>query len=306
MKTKIILLLSIVLFSSNFTNAQSNINDYKYVIVPNAFDFLDEPDEYRLNTLTKLLLEKYGFITVMEESRMPDEAILNPCLSLKANVLDASGFFYSKLKVELKDCKNNIVFTTAVGESKNKNSQVAYTIALRAAFKSFESFTYQYKENPSILAFGKTDDTESKAEIEKLKEEIKTLKEEKVAVVEVAEIIKEKNIVAANQVKAEVEIKETVTEEVAPEVVEKVVVKEPAIVITETNNSHILYAQKVANGFQLVDNTPKVVYKIKETGMSYVFIVEGKNAIIYKLDATWILEYYENEKLQTKILNIKF
>lgn len=298
MKTKIILLLSIIMFSSNFASAQTNINDYKYVIVPNTFDFLDTPDEYRLNTLTKLLLEKYGFITLMEESRLPDEAILNPCLSLKANVLDTSGFFYSKLKVELKDCKNNVVFTTAVGESKNKNSQVAYTIALRAAFKSFDSFTYQYKENPSILAFGKTDDTESKAEIEKLKEEIKTLKEEKVA--EVAEVIEEQEIVAANQVKEEVEIKE-----VSPEVA-KVAVKAPAVVKAETISLHVLYAQKVVNGFQLVDNTPKVVYKIKETGMSNVFIVEGKNAIIYKLDANWIFEYYENEKLQTKILNIKF
>ncbi|QRM88045.1 hypothetical protein FG167_02000 [Lacinutrix sp. WUR7] len=302
MKTKIILLLSIIMFSSNFTNAQTNINNYKYVIVPNTFDFLDKADEYRLNTLTKLLLEKYGFITIMEDATLPDEVILNPCLALKANVLNSSGLFYSKLRVQLEDCKNSIVFTTAVGESKDKNYQVAYTLALRQAFKSFDSFTYKYKESPSILAFGKTPEKESKAEIEKLKEEIKTLKEEKVAEVEVAQVIEEKEIVTANQVKKELEIKEVVQEEV----VQKVAVKEPVIVKTETNSLHILYAQKVVNGFQLVDNTPKVVYKIKETGMSNVFIVEGKNAIIYKLDATWILEYYENEKLQTKILNIKF
>ena len=70
--------------------------------------------------------------------------------------------------------------------------------------------------------------------------------------------------------------------------------------------SNILFAQPITNGYQLVDGTPKVIYKIKKTGMFNVFLVEGKQAIIYQLDANWIIEYYEQEQLKTQLLNIKF
>ena len=49
-----VLLMSVTAFSQS-------INDYQYVIVPIKYDFLKENDKYRLNTLTKLLFQKYGF-----------------------------------------------------------------------------------------------------------------------------------------------------------------------------------------------------------------------------------------------------
>ncbi len=276
----------------NMAKAQTNINDYKYVVVPNTFDFLNKPDQYRLNTLTKLLFEKHGFATIMEEDTFPDDAISNGCLALHADVLKESGVFNSKLKVQLKDCKNNIVFTSNIGKSKEKNYQVAYNLALREAFKSFETFKYQYKENETILSYGKKDSQESSAEIEKLKEEIKTLKEEKVVVAEVTkEVVAEKEVVAVKKP----EIKEEVKKETIVQPYKQ-----------ESKNIDFLYAQKTDNGFQLVDSTPKVVYKIKKTGMPNVYLVEGKDAIIYQLNSNWFLEYYDNGKLQTKTVPIKF
>jgi len=41
--------------------SQNTINSYKYVLVPDRFDFSKENNQYGLNTTTKLLLEQKGF-----------------------------------------------------------------------------------------------------------------------------------------------------------------------------------------------------------------------------------------------------
>ena len=76
--------------------------------------------------------------------------------------------------------------------------------------------------------------------------------------------------------------------------------------VVPKESSNILYAQVINNGFQLVNSEPKVVYKIKQSGLSNVYLVEGQQAIIYQLDSKWILEFYENDTLKKEILNIKF
>ena len=48
---KIIVLL---LFISSSIYAQKKINDYKYIIVPNKFDFASKEDQYQTSSLTKM------------------------------------------------------------------------------------------------------------------------------------------------------------------------------------------------------------------------------------------------------------
>ena len=43
-----------------------NLNDYKYALVPSKFSFLRETNQYNLNVMTKLFMEKYGFVTFMD------------------------------------------------------------------------------------------------------------------------------------------------------------------------------------------------------------------------------------------------
>ena len=60
MKTKIyIFLLALSVNMSSW--AQMSLNDYKYVSVPEKFDFLKSNDQYQLNSLTFFLLKKKGF-----------------------------------------------------------------------------------------------------------------------------------------------------------------------------------------------------------------------------------------------------
>ena len=274
---KKILLIAIIISSTAVSYAQSNINEYKYVIVPNKFEFLKEVNEYRLNVLTKILLEKYDFQTLMEGEDLPEDLDNNICLALKADVLNNSGAFKTKLTIQLKNCKGDIIYTSKEGMSREKKYAVAFDEALRDAFKSFETLNYKYKpitvlQSASITEKG----IENKQEIEQLKQEIKALKEEKKT------------------------IAQTKTE------VEPIKVEEENVTEIKSTATNVLYAQKIDNGFQLVDQIPKIVYSIKNTGLNNVFLVEGKEAIIYKIDANWVLEFYENSELKTKLLNIKF
>ena len=126
---------------SSYAFSQS-VNDYQYVIVPVKFDFFKSDDQYKLNTLTKLMLEKYGFKAYLSNEEIPLN--IERCDFLYANVLENSGMFMTKVKVVLKDCKEKVVFETQFGESREKEYAVAYNLALRETSKSFDKLDYKY------------------------------------------------------------------------------------------------------------------------------------------------------------------
>ncbi len=267
--------------------SQSNLSDYKYVIVPNKFDFLKEKDQYQLNSLAQFLFNKYGFEALMEGGDYPEDLIRNRCLALRSDVMKGAGMFKTKLTVELKDCNDRLVYTSELGESREKDYAKAYVEALRASFKSIEALNYKYKPNENITALQTTKNSEEKnevaQEIQELKQEIQNLKKEKEA-----EIATEKPTGAIVAVVPTIK-KETRIETGVKEVLSKV-----------------LYAQEIENGFQLVDSSPRVVYRIKQTKLDNVFLVENKSAIIYNKGDEWVLEYYANNVLKQDVLNIKF
>ena len=291
MKTKFFtIILTCFITSSIFS--QANINNYKYVIVPNKFDFLKEKDEYQLNSLTNFLFKKYGFEAVMEGSDYPSDLVLNRCLALKSDVIKESGVFKTKLKIELKDCNDKVVYTSPLGESREKEYKTAYNLTLRDAFKYMEAINYKYIPNENITTIRTTSQPQVKSEvteeIQELRKEIENLKKEKTA-----EVVKvEKPVIATPKV-ADPQSKP----------VEKKQVNETAVI---EGASNVLYAQEIENGFQLVDSSPKVVYRIKHTNLKNVFLVEGKNAIIYKKGDDWVVEYYSGSSLEQESLNIKF
>ena len=303
MKTKILTtFVAFIIMTSVFS--QSKLDNYKYIIVPKKFDFLKEVDQYRLNGLTKFLFNKYGFSAVMEGDEYPADLIANRCSALKSDVLEDGTLFKSRLTVVLKDCNDQIIYTSQVGESREKEYSKSYNEALRAAFNSIADLNYSYKGNSSISV---TPVAEPEKEVSK---EIEILKKEKE--VEVAEV--PKPIVSEVSKSATPEAPNTVvkTAEPLPVVkVEKAPVKKVAEATMEKAPmkeilSDVIYAQVIENGFQLVDSSPKVVYKMKQTSLENVFFVENMDAIIYKKSDKWILEYYENNLLKKEVLNIKF
>ncbi|WP_242202437.1 hypothetical protein [Aestuariivivens insulae] len=286
MKTKFIFSL-LFCFIATGLFAQSSLNNYKYVIVPKKFDFLKENNQYQLNALSQFLFNKYGFVALMEGEGYPEDMVTNRCLALKSNVTKDAGLFKTKLAVELKDCNDRVVFTSQLGESREKEYAKAYNEALREAFKSFEGINYSYSPDESVMASNKmpqqqVENTVVTNEIAALKAEIESLKKEKQA--EVSEVKSDE----ANVMVEEVHVSTNMPVEAAQ------------------NSDSILYAQAIENGFQLVDSSPKVIYKMIKTGVNNVFLVEGLSAIIYKQGDSWVVEQHTGSTILKETLNIKF
>lgn len=163
-----------LLFSSLFLSAQ-NLNDYKYAIVPSRFDFLKEKNQFMINTYTKMFMQKYGFETYLDSEELPDFLLKNNCNKVFVDVISTSTFFQTKLKVVLKDCKNNILFTSQEGKSKEKDLNVSYNQALRDAFNSFALLKHVYngKDASQIMDSKSVSQTETKIIETKKTEDIK-------------------------------------------------------------------------------------------------------------------------------------
>ncbi|RZS76317.1 hypothetical protein EV199_2199 [Pseudobacter ginsenosidimutans] len=136
--------LLILVFFTVTTYAQNSLNNYKYVIVPSKFSFSKEENQYGLNTLAKLLLEEKGFSAFVANENMPAEVAANKCSALNAEVTERKGLFATRLTITLKDCQGNVLFKSKEGNSREKEFQPAYEMALRDAFTSFNDVQYKY------------------------------------------------------------------------------------------------------------------------------------------------------------------
>ncbi|MDT0688667.1 hypothetical protein RM549_02655 [Salegentibacter sp. F188] len=149
MKTAIFSIALILSFTS--LNSQ-NLNKYKYVVVPESFGFLNAPDEYQLNALTKFLFEKNGFKATMKSEQKPSDLKANGCLALYADVKDDSNLFVTKLTVVLENCNGEVVYRSSEGSSRKKDFKRAHHDALRDAFNSFEEFNYKFQQDSDNIA----------------------------------------------------------------------------------------------------------------------------------------------------------
>lgn len=77
---------------------------------------------------------------------------------------------------------------------------------------------------------------------------------------------------------------------------------------TESNEMNVLFAQPIKNGYQLVDNTPKVVMKVYKTTnpATYLAIKGTVQGVLISKDNQWFFEYYENETLMSEKIAVKF
>lgn len=130
------------------TGFSQNLNDYKYAMVPAKFSFLKEENQYNLNLLTKMYLQKYGFETYYNTEMLPTDFAATNCNKIFVDIVNSSNMFTTKLKVVIKDCKNIVLATSQEGTSRDKEYYVAYNEALRMAFDNFGLLkTHKFQES---------------------------------------------------------------------------------------------------------------------------------------------------------------
>lgn len=124
--------------------SQHKINNYKYIIIPEQFEFLNKPDQHQTSSLTKFLFNKNGYRAFLTSDEFPEDFAKDRCLALEVSVKKKSTFFNIKTILELKDCFDNVVFTSNEGVSKQKNYKKAYHEAIRKSFNSIKRINYKY------------------------------------------------------------------------------------------------------------------------------------------------------------------
>ena len=207
--------------------------------------------------MTKFLLAKKGFVVFLStDKNIPEELFFNKCLALTATLIDDSNLFTVKNRIELKDCHGSILYTSAMGKSKEKDFKKSYHEAIRNAYSSMDDLAYEFtpkKENTNT--------------------EVVT------------------------------SLSEIVTLPIAPAMKEATPVQKDVIPSVQVET---LYAQVIANGFQLVNATPAIIFDLFATKRKDVFIIKDKNGIMYQDKNIWVVEYYENEQLVVKQYRVKF
>ncbi len=210
------------------------------IILPKKFSDFKTENQFNLNYLSKLALERRGF-EVYYENEIPKDYLINRCDMLTLDIQDKSGSFSCALVLQFKDCTNQVVLESEIGKSREKDFKLAYNQAFRQAEKSliepliFDQFEKLYQKNKVLSP-----------------------------------------------------------KETTPTVVH--------------NDIEILYAQPIENGFQLIDATPKVVYKIYYTSQKEIFtaIKNDQQGILLKNNNQWFFEYAKDGEIKKEPVNIKF
>lgn len=306
------LLLTLLLISGYLGMAQTDLNDYKYIIVPKKFDSFKRENQYQTSTLIKHLFAKNAFEPVYEDE-MPMELQKDRCLGLLVGLQDDSSMFTTKVTLTLKDCRSQEVFRTIEGKSRLKQYVASYNEAIRGAFVSLENLDYRYngastKTGPITVSF---------------RNDVKNLNQGQDPMIQQKATLEEQSYKDVSPVESDI----TKKVESGQEIVQQVATQEVQIYedsrpvpsnLSEVDmdsakkasdlQKDIWYAQELPNGYQLVDSTPKIRMKLFESSVQGVYHAktDDKNGMVYTKNGAWFFEYYEGENLIAEELNVKF
>lgn len=231
---KIITYLLSITFSLVLTSQNT---EEPFILIPEVFDSFDKPNQYNLNNLALLALEKQNIPVSLTKKKSIDLPL--DCNFLKMELIADHTFFYKKVTIIFKNCKGETVLSSNEGRSREKEFNLGYNMAFRDAEKSIDYII--------------------------LKEILNTIK-------------KPQNISIKSNEKISI------------------------------NDVDTLYAQPIENGFQLIDATPKVVYKIYYTSQKEIFtaIKNDQQGILLKNNNQWFFEYAKDGEIKREPVNIKF
>lgn len=166
--------------------AQKSVNDFKYIIVPSQFEFQNNAGDFQLNEMTKFLFNKYGYTALLSTDVFPKDLGENNCLALTAHLRKQSSLFTIKMKYDLVNCYNEIIFTSVESPSKNKDYGRAYHESIKKTFKSIEILNYKYSTKDNAVFEEKVEVAENKIVFKE--EKISEITEEVERIVEVVNV----------------------------------------------------------------------------------------------------------------------
>lgn len=137
-------ILVLVLFSINLV-AQQN----KVIIISNKYEFQKEKNTYNINSMLKAILVSNNYQVFFDDEELPFEIAQNKCNALTGVLIDNSNLLVRKIKFQIRDCQNNLLYETAEVKTREKDIQNAYieTIKLLSPeLKKYDATVIQEKE----------------------------------------------------------------------------------------------------------------------------------------------------------------
>ncbi len=131
----------LVVFFTPFLNTAQSLNDYKYILVENQYEFQDIANEYRLNEQVVFELKKRNFKAYRNTEALPSDMNQGACNTLQLKVKVKKGL-QTVMNIEFIDCSNNLVYGPITGTSRLKNFEKDYRAALRKAIGSLNDHNY--------------------------------------------------------------------------------------------------------------------------------------------------------------------
>ena len=161
------LLLFLFIITSFFANAQEALlNQYKYIVVNNQYEFQNDANEYSFNELIVFELKKHNFTAFRNSEVLPADMNRGECNALQLKV-DKSGTLRIYMVMELVDCTGTVVFTSKKGVGTTKSNDKAYFEAIRDAMTSFDEVDYKYTPkavvDEQVVNIEKTESQQPKA-----------------------------------------------------------------------------------------------------------------------------------------------
>jgi len=253
------LLILLSVFLTGLSQAQS-LNDYKYVIVDNQYEFQKEANKYRLNEMMVFEIEKRGLKAFRNTEVLPADLNKGICNALSLKIIAKSGLRV-KMTLEFVNCTNEVVFTTKDGKSNIKDYQKAYRAALREAMTSLDEVNYSY--SPS-----------------------KRVDQKETAIKEV--------IVENTPIKPSPKVEETIKSD---KLVEKKPLVKNTDVITDVDyisvdKKYVLKPE--GDNYNVFKNNVTIGTLKKSASGSYLAITKDFTGIGYEKDGNLIIEYDEN------------
>ncbi len=273
MKTRILFLM---LFVMSYCFSQT-VNDYKAVIIPVKYDFQKDENQYRLQTITKLDLQKAGFVAFYANEPIPAE-FPDRCSLLYFDLKKENALLTTKLYIVFKDCYGSVVFQSAIGKSREKEFETAYVDALNKAFYYVYELEYAYNGNTNFSPK---------------------------SVVATPSVAAGSTSVSATPATAPVVGSAVVA--VSAVAVLPTKKESPESKIPENTSTEILYAQPTSYGYQLIDSEPKVIMKLYKTSnpASYMATKGSVQGALVSKENQWFFEYYQGDKLISEKINVK-
>jgi hypothetical protein len=154
MKNIFIFLCVLISFYSAL-GQERKVENYKYIIVPNKLDFFNEIDQYQTSSLLQFLLHKNGFTVILDSEQYPLELRADLCKALTANIIKEASLFKTSIHLELKDCFNQVVYTSNEGTSRLKDYKKSYQAAMRNLHSTMGAVTYKPKITAERLIISK-------------------------------------------------------------------------------------------------------------------------------------------------------